>query len=168
MGLSVLWGLLLTTRVMRAVDRPAWLLDLHRWLGTLTWSTLAAHLVSLYLDSYVQFSARDFFVPLTSTWKPAAVAWGIIGMYLILVVQITSRFMKKLPRPLWHGLHLLSYPAFATVTVHSFAAGSDSDKNWFFALGAVLVALVFVLTIARVLIARQPKDAPQRRARAIS
>ena len=30
---SVLWGLALSTRVLRGSPRPAWLFDLHRFLG---------------------------------------------------------------------------------------------------------------------------------------
>ena len=31
--LSVVWGVLLATRALKPYDRPAWLLDLHKWLG---------------------------------------------------------------------------------------------------------------------------------------
>ena len=32
---SCAWGILLVTRLFRGYDRPAWLLDLHKWFGTL-------------------------------------------------------------------------------------------------------------------------------------
>ena len=35
LGATCLWGILLITRMLKPADRPAWLLDLHRWLGAL-------------------------------------------------------------------------------------------------------------------------------------
>src|SRR5437764_11280232 len=40
---SVLWGLALSTRVLRGRPRPAWLLDLHRFLGGAAIAFLAVH-----------------------------------------------------------------------------------------------------------------------------
>lgn len=161
---GVLWGLLLSTRILRDIDRPAWLIDLHRWFGTLTWATTAIHIATLFADSYVQFDVPDLFVPLVSPWKPVAVAWGIVGMYLILVVQVTSRWMKRLPRQVWHAVHLSSYVAFALVTIHAFAAGTDRGHRLFLSLGVALVAVVGVLTIARLGI----RFGPTKRSRGVS
>jgi len=165
---SVLWGLLLSTRVLRDMDRPAWLLDLHRWLGTLTWATTAVHLGTLVADSYVEFTAADLLVPMSSSWKPGAVAWGIVGMYLILVVQVTSRFMKKLPRAVWHSIHLLSYPSFLLVSVHAFAAGTDAGSNYFLILGTSLLSLVALMTTARILLHLNSSRSHERRRRGTS
>ena len=154
--LGVVWGLLLTTRLLREIDRPAWLLDLHRWLGTLTWATTAVHLATLLADSYVQFSVRDLLVPMSSDWKTGAVAWGILGFYLVVVVQVTSRWTKRLPRPVWHAIHLTSYPAFVSVSIHAFTAGTDARNHLFLVLGASLIVTVSVLTVSRFLLSGDP------------
>lgn len=167
LSLGVLWGLLLSTRLLRHIDRPAWLLDLHKWLGTLTWAVTGIHLVTLVADSYVHFSLVDLFVPFASHWKPAPVAWGIIAFYLIVVVQVTSRWMKRLPRALWHAVHLASYPAFALVAVHAFSAGSDASNHYFIALGVALITVVAVVTLVRVSMqtgARSRQNAAERAA----
>ena len=168
LGLSVMWGILLSSRVLRTIDRPAWLLDLHRWLGTLTWATVAVHLICLILDSYVQFSIADLFVPWLSNWKPAPLAWGILGFYLIVVVQASSRFMKRLPHKVWHTIHLSSYPSFAVVSMHSFMAGTDANRAWFTAIGAMMIIVLAVLTLVRIILLRQTRSMGQDRARAIS
>ncbi|NBO80922.1 MAG: hypothetical protein EBT17_00160 [Actinobacteria bacterium] len=168
LGLSVMWGILLSSRVLRTIDRPAWLLDLHRWLGTLTWATVGVHLLCLIFDSYVQFSIGDLLVPWLSNWKPAPLAWGIFGLYLIVVVQVSSRFMKRLPHKVWHTVHLLSYPSFAVVSMHSFMAGTDSHRAWFTTCGALLITGLAVLTLVRIILIRQTRLTSQGRARAIS
>ena len=43
---SALWGILLSTRVLKPYDRPAWLLDLHSWLGAITIFGTGLHLRS--------------------------------------------------------------------------------------------------------------------------
>lgn len=97
-ALSVFWGLLLSTKVMGKKARPNWLLDLHRFLGGLTVVFIAVHLVGLFLDPYVNFSAAQLFIPFTSTWKPSAVAWGIVAFYLLLAVEITSLLRHRIQR----------------------------------------------------------------------
>jgi sulfoxide reductase heme-binding subunit YedZ len=158
---SVVWGLLLSTRLLREVDRPAWLLDLHRWLGTLTWATTAVHLATLMADSFVQFTAADLFIPFSSSWKPGAIAWGIVAMYLLVVIQVSSRWMRQLPRPVWHAIHLASYPTFAMVSIHSFAAGTDAGNRLFLVLGTSLVVVVGVTTAARIVLQTGTKRGSQ-------
>lgn len=154
---AVAWGLAISGRLVRRRKLPAWLLDLHRYLGTLAVAFLALHLVGLVLDSYVQFSLRDLFVPMAASWKPGPVAWGVVALYAIVVVQATSWTMKWIPRRLWHGIHLLSYVVFVTATVHALTAGTDRD-NPIFRVGMVAgCTLVLTLTVLR-LVSRQSTD----------
>ncbi len=99
--LSLVWGILLATRVLRPNDRPAWLLDLHRWFGSLAVVMTALHLTGLVLDSYVSFGVADILVPGASSYRPLAVAFGILAMYALVAVQASSWVRKRLPRVLW-------------------------------------------------------------------
>ena len=65
---SVMWGIFLSTKLLQRLRRPAWLLDLHRWLGGLTVAFVAVHLVALVADSYVSFDLADVLVPFASGW----------------------------------------------------------------------------------------------------
>ena len=71
----------------------------------------------------------QLFVPFTSTWRPHAVAWGIFATYLLLAIQITSWAMRRLPRKLWHRVHVLSLPMLVIATVHGFLAGTDRSNQ---------------------------------------
>src|SRR5438270_369074 len=81
---AVVWGLLASTRLVRRRGMPAWILDLHRYLGTLTVVLVAAHLGAIWADSYVRFGLEQIFVPFASTWRPHAVAWGIVSTYALI------------------------------------------------------------------------------------
>jgi hypothetical protein len=49
--------------------------------------------------------------------------------------------MHRLPRALWHTVHLTSFGLFAVATVHGFAAGADASKP-IMRLTAIAAALV--------------------------
>jgi DMSO/TMAO reductase YedYZ heme-binding membrane subunit len=148
---SVAWGLTLSGRLVRRRRLPAWLLDLHRYLGTLTVAFLAIHVAALVADSYVSFGARELFVPMGSEWRPGAVTWGVLAMYGLIVIQVTSWGMRYLPRKVWHGIHLSSYAVFAAATVHGALSGADRANPLLQGLAVAGVTLVVTLTVLRVL-----------------
>ena len=60
---SILWGLTLSSRLVRKRGVPAWLLDLHRFLGTLSVVFVVVHLFGLWADNFVYFGWRELFIP---------------------------------------------------------------------------------------------------------
>ena len=145
---SVLWGLLLSSRSTRR-PRPAWVRDLHRFLAGLALAFLAVHVGALLADRYVGFSPAALVVPFASSWRPAAVTWGIGACDALLVVEVTSLLMAHLSRRLWHSVHLLSFAAFGAATVHGLTAGTDAGLPVarVFAIGST--AAVVALTAFR-------------------
>jgi predicted ferric reductase len=123
---TVVWGLLLATRVLDRTPSPKWLNDLHRFLAGIAVVFTFVHVGTLVADSYVHFSAADVLVPFVSSWRPVAVAWGVITLWLLVAVEVSSLLMKHLPRRLWRAIHLTSFALFVAATAHAFAAGSDA------------------------------------------
>jgi DMSO/TMAO reductase YedYZ heme-binding membrane subunit len=160
---SVIWGLLLSTRLARGRPTPAWLLDLHRFLGGAAVAFTGLHLAGLVADSYVHFGLADLLVPYVSAWKPGPVALGIVSAYLLAVVEGTSLAMRRLPRRLWRAVHLSSYVLFWTATFHFILAGTDATHPVaLVGIDAVAAAVVF-LTLVRIL---SPRSAARRERRA--
>ncbi|MCJ7438156.1 MAG: ferric reductase-like transmembrane domain-containing protein [Acidimicrobiia bacterium] len=124
---SAAWGLLLATRVLGRKASPAWLLSLHRFLGALAVVFTVVHVVAIVADEYLDFGLTDVLVPFASSWEPFAVALGIVGMYLLAAVQITSLLRTHMSQTAWRRVHLLSYALFATTTVHALMAGTDAN-----------------------------------------
>lgn len=151
---AVVWGLLLSTRIIANRKAPKWLLDLHRFLGGLSVVFVGVHIAGLVADSYVHFGVADILVPFASSWKPTAVALGVVGMWLLLAVEGTSLLMRHLPRKRWHAIHLLSYVLFWMSTLHGMLAGTDRHEPPL-ALGEIAAALLVVfLTVYRVVQSR--------------
>jgi len=157
LGATCLWGILLITRMLKPADRPAWLLDLHRWLGALSIVTTVVHLLALVADNYVHFGWKEILLPNQSAWKTGPVTWGVVALYLLVVIQLTSLFMKKLPRKLWHSIHLTSYLLFAIATVHGIQAGTDRSNMVFIIVASGFTAVVLFAATARFLQARHKR-----------
>jgi predicted ferric reductase len=160
---AVVLGLLLSGRFGRR-PKPAWLLDLHRFLGGLVVVFLGVHLAALVADSTVQFGLADLMVPLASPWRPVAVAWGVVAAWLMVAVELTSLAQRRLPRRFWHAVHLTSFVVFGASTVHALTAGTDASNPLFrwFALGSCV--LVLNLTVLRLVSRRSGRAQPRGRA----
>src|SRR5712692_2722087 len=96
------WGLLHATRALGRRPTPAWMLSTHRYLSALASVFVAIHVVAIIADSYVHFGLTDVVIPLAASWHPVAVAWGIVGTYLLLAIELTSlarRHLRQSPAP---------------------------------------------------------------------
>ena len=148
---SVIWGIVLASGAFPSHRRPAWLLDLHRWLGALTLGFLGLHLGALVADSYVHFGLADLAVPLASDWKPMAVAAGVVAMWSIVAVQASSLLRKRIPKWLWRSVHLSSYPTFLLVSTHGIFAGTDASTSLYLTTTVLTVVAVSALLVQRML-----------------
>jgi len=122
---SMVWGFLYATRVLGRRARPWWMLGVHRFLGALAVVFVVVHVLAIVADNYTTFGLADVLVPFASAWKPIPVALGIVGMYILVTVEITSLLQRHLPRPAWRQIHLASYGLFAFATLHALSAGTD-------------------------------------------
>jgi|GEM_PF-152479 len=128
---SILLGLALASRALGKKPPAPWLLALHRWTGGLTLAFTLGHVGALVADSFVHFGWADVLVPFASSWRPAAVAWGVIAMWLLVAIELTSLQMRRLPKRLWRAVHLSSYLVAVLATLHGFTAGTDTRSGAF-------------------------------------
>lgn len=150
---AALWGMLLSTKAFPRHRRPAWLLDLHRWLGGLGLSFVVAHLGALVADSYLHFGVADLLVPFASSWRPGpallealALPLGVVALWLLVAIEVTSLGMRRLPRKAWRAVHLLSYAVLWTTALHAGLAGTDVASSLFrWTALATIVALCLAL-----------------------
>jgi predicted ferric reductase len=157
---SCTWGLLHALRSFGRRPSPAWMLSVHRYLSALALAFVAVHVVAILADSYVQFSVADVLVPFSSSSQPVPVALGVLGMYLLAAVEVTSLARARLSLRVWRSVHVLSYVVLALVTVHLLAAGTDAG-DLLPATSAVLLGIAAVFGAAMLLTWRTaPKVRP--------
>jgi DMSO/TMAO reductase YedYZ heme-binding membrane subunit len=161
-ALSVLGGFALSGRALpRRRVPPAWLTAVHRSTGGLAVVFTAVHVAALVLDDYVSFSLVDVLVPFASSWRPGAVAWGVVALYLLVAVELSSLLRRRLPTAWWRRLHMLSVPLFAAGSVHQASAGTDAGHP--LAQAAVLLtAVAFIVLGSFRVLSRPPRRRVQR------
>jgi DMSO/TMAO reductase YedYZ heme-binding membrane subunit len=160
LGAGVIWGLLLSGKVVRSRPRPAWVVDLHRFLGAAGLVFVGIHVTTLMLDSYVDFGPADVLVPLMSSWHPVAVAWGIVAAYLMVAVEVTSLLRARLSMRAWRITHLLSFPVYLSATTHLLTAGTDRHSPVVRLAVLGVTAAVAILAAVRVGSAARPHGGP--------
>lgn len=165
--LTLVWGLLLTTRLVERRGLPAWLTDLHRYLGGLSVVFIAVHMAALLGDRYSRFSVAELFVPFASAaragYERGPVAWGIAAWWCLLLVEVSSLVMRHLPRTTWRRLHLLSYPMAVMVGVHAATAGTDTSNRAVQVVSLVLFTGLTFMVVYRLLGGRPrtPRSVPR-------
>jgi len=148
-GVGLLTGL--TYRLLEPL--PAW--AAHRAVGLAFSAMVGIHILVLYFDKYIGFSFADLLVPFHSGYRPVAigslqlgsvyVALGVLALYAIAIIILSSHFwMQKKPRS-WHTLHYLSYFVLASVFIHGLFLGTDLKNG---VVKALWFAAAFILVVS--------------------
>jgi predicted ferric reductase len=156
---SLVWGVLLFTRVLRKIDRPSWLLEMHSWLSGLAVVTIALHLVALVADNYVHFGWKELFVPNGSNWKTGPVNFGVIAFWILVAVQGTSLVRTHINRKLWKYVHIGSYASWWLTAIHAGLAGTDATHRAYQATALLATIAAVTATFVRVVAPRKAGSA---------
>jgi predicted ferric reductase len=159
--LSVVWGLVGTTSVLGKRVSKVTATNVHHYLGVAMLPLLGLHLGGLLIDKFRPFGVLDLLAPLHSAFRPVAVAFGIMAMYLSVVVLLTTWAKKRLGTTWWRRFHLASVPTFTLAMVHGVWTGTDSVQPWLWWTYMITGAFVLFLVLVRGLTAR---ERPTRRA----
>lgn len=120
--LLVLLGIGLITGHTFRIWPPIKAWAVHRAIGITFGVSVFFHIFFLLLDRYVSYSLIQVLVPgLVSFWFSA----GIIAMYVIAIIIITSLTIMDSKKRTWKSLHLLSYGAIILVFFHALNLGTD-------------------------------------------
>lgn len=148
-------GLLVRSRAGVPGLRPAPLVLAHRQLTLLALLAVGVHVAALVADTYVDISPLALIVPGLVPYRPVWSALGVIALWLLLVVQVSSWLRRRIGAGTWRALHLAAYGVFALATAHGVAAGTDTARPWVLAVYAGASGAVAALTGWRVAVARR-------------
>jgi predicted ferric reductase len=149
LALSVIWGLLLSTRLVDTRVPRGRGVELHTWLSAVALALIAAHALLLLGDPYVRFDVVDVVLPFASAYRPAAVALGVLSAYGTAIVFGSFWLRRHIGQRTWRIVHILVFPTFVGVTLHGLLAGSDSATAWMRITYLVCSALVIWLLVYR-------------------
>lgn len=149
--LSVLAGLTLRLRPSARLSAPL-VAELHKTLAVSGLAALTLHGVALVLDSTVKVTPAALVVPGLVSYRPAAVAVGVGGGWLFVIVVASFWLRRRIGVKAWRRLHWLTYALFAAATYHGLASGSDARRSWAVALYLGAVGAVAAATTWRALV----------------
>ena len=149
---SVVYGLLLSTRVLDAIAHRPVSFALHRDLAVVGLGLAGVHGALLALDRTIHFTLAGLLVPFASPYRPIAVGLGQVALYVALIVTLSFYARRRIGSRAWRLLHYVTFVAFAGATAHGILAGTDTPEPWAFAIyTASTVAVVFLATYRTVL-----------------
>lgn len=133
--------------------RAGWALDeVHQFLALLAGAFVLLHLATLVLDPFIPFSFADLLIPFAQPYRPFATDLGVLSLYTLAVVLVSSWLRRHMSYRVWRGVHYTSFATFFLVTLHGLLAGADAGAPWMHAIyigsAAAIVFLVFFRILA--------------------
>ena len=126
---STVWGVLLSTRLLKEFVPGHLALAMHNILSWLAIAFTAFHALALLLDNYFDFSLINLLLPFSGPYQPFWVGLGIIGLYISIISTLSFYVRKQMGQTWWRRLHLTTYVAFVLATAHGVMAGTDSGNR---------------------------------------
>ena len=127
---------------------------LHRTAAMTGLLLVVGHVTAVVLDAKSHVSLEAVVVPLSSGYRPVAVALGVFAGYLFVFVALLGAARGRLAGSAgavaaWRGLHAAAYLAWGLGVLHGFLAGTDSGQSWVRTLDLVVVGLVAAALLVR-------------------
>jgi DMSO/TMAO reductase YedYZ heme-binding membrane subunit len=148
---SMVAGVVLRSRLVQRVASPVARMEWHRVLAVVGMAMAGLHGLALVMDDYIEITPLDLVAPGYIDYRPLWVAFGVLSMWLMVIVAVTASMRKHVGAKVWKPLHLLSYGVFVTAVVHGVMSGTDSGRPWMMALYLGSVAAVVALASRRLL-----------------
>ncbi len=151
---STVWGLLLSTKIIKETVPAVLALAMHTVLSWLAVALTGVHALSLLFDSYYTYSLADLTIPFIGPYRPGWVGLGILSLYVMVIASLSFNFRKQLGQKRWRQLHYLTFAVYVAATVHGVMAGTDSGKPGMQLLYWGSGLLVLFLTNYRLLVGK--------------
>lgn len=132
--------------------RVGWVLDeIHQFVALLAGAFVLLHLTTLAFDPYITFSAANLIIPFAQPYRPFATDLGVLALYTLVVVLVSSWLRRRMSYRVWRGVHYTSFATFFLVTLHGLLAGADANQPWMHAVYIGSAAAVVFLIFFRIL-----------------
>jgi predicted ferric reductase len=156
--LVTFFGLSFRNPLLKKFVAPIYKLDMHIYFSFLALAFVFVHGLVLLFDQFLHLSLIEVLVPFMANSDVVdvhAIAWGIIALYILVILIITSLLRAKLSQKLWRGLHFLHVVVFVFVAVHVLAIGTDfqsgvTKTGFLVSLG--IVGFLYVLSLGEVIV----------------
>ncbi len=135
--------------------------ELHGYLSLLALVFIAVHVIAVLVDPFTRFGLAEVLVPFASHYRPLWMGLGIVALYLLLAVWVSSRLRARIGFRTWRTIHVLAYGVYVAATVHGLGTGSDTRTVWAPMLYGFSVLLVAGLAGRRLLVPAATGQTPR-------
>ncbi len=153
-SLTAALGLLRATLRVSRSGGPGtvWFLDeAHQFAALLAVGFLVLHLCTLVLDPVVPFSLSNLLLPVNEPYQPFATTLGVLALYTVAIVALSSWFRRSISYGMWRALHGASFVVFTLITLHGLLDGTDSGQGWMRLVYLGVTGVILLLVVARML-----------------
>ena len=145
--LSVVWGLVLSTKITDKLIPAPLAYGLHEFLSLGTILFAAVHALILLGDSYIKFDILHLVMPFSAPYEPFWTGLGTVGFYLSAVLTGSFYLRKQIGQKVWRVLHYLTFGAYLLALIHGVMAGTDSRTGVmqliYFSTGFSILFLIY-------------------------
>lgn len=156
--LLMLSGIGQVTGIIYRFIEPIKIWAIHKALALALVASITVHVSFLLIDHFVPFSLTQILIPFASQYNNGTKVWGlplggiavtlgILAMYCVVILVLSSLGWIDTKKKTWRKLHYLSYVVGGFVLVHALYAGTDLKhglfrKAWIGLSFVVLLAIV--------------------------
>lgn len=123
--------------------------ELHRTLALLSVAFVAIHVATAVFDPFTHLGIAAALVPLASAYRPLPVAFGVVSVWLVGAVIVTSLLRERIGHRLWRAIHWTAYASWPLAVEHTLTAGSDAFSPWLLGVAALSVLAVGASLLVR-------------------
>jgi sulfoxide reductase heme-binding subunit YedZ len=122
----------------------------HRNLALATLVFLLLHVVTAVVDPFTALGWQAAIIPFSSSYRRLWLGLGVVGIYLLLAIVVTSLLRPLFGPRVWRTVHWLAYLMWPVALIHSIGTGTDPRFAWMLAIEAVCVCSVVAAVAWRV------------------
>ena len=126
--------------------------EIHGYLSLLALVFIVVHVLAVLVDPFTHFGLAEVLVPFVSHYRPAWMGLGVVALYLLLAVWLSSQLRKHMRYEAWRRIHVLAYGVYIAATIHGLGTGSDTRSGWAPIIYASSVLVVAGLAARRLLV----------------
>ena len=158
---STIWGLLISTKVLGRAVKAKPVTWFHESLAIGSLVATGIHMYFLFNHDYIDFGYRALFVPGASSWRPFAVALGVVTLYATFVITMSFYAKKWIGQSTWRAIHMMSFGTFVGAALHGVLSGTDTGHPVVTGMYVATSALVVMLLVIRIAQAAAPATRPR-------
>jgi len=147
---SVIYGLLLSTKILDAIAHRPVTFALHQDLAAIGLGLAGIHVALLGLDATQPLGLAEMLIPFASSYRPLWVGVGQLALYLVAIVTASFYIRRRIGQRAWRVLHYVTFLAFAFTTAHGIMSGTDTAAPWAWWTYVMTTMVVVFLTVYRI------------------